>query len=78
MPESAEAQVADRETRGLRSSARVRDQALGLTPKKEAPPAYAGQGVEERGYYEDGRYVRAEKGAPCRGLLSSLPADERL
>ncbi|BGP36623.1 hypothetical protein JCM10449v2_000524 [Rhodotorula kratochvilovae] len=45
-PASAEALVKDRETRGLRSSGRIRDGLLGLTPKKETRRASVGSDGE--------------------------------
>ncbi|GAA6004500.1 hypothetical protein JCM10207_000755 [Rhodosporidiobolus poonsookiae] len=67
-PASAEQLVKDRETRGLRSSPRVRDSMLGLTPKKEPRARLSSDGddeeAEEASYYEGGKKVRTSGGAP--------------
>ncbi|GAA6049507.1 hypothetical protein JCM3770_000821 [Rhodotorula araucariae] len=51
-PASVEALLKDREARGLRSSGRIRDGMLGLTPKKEERRTYVWSDGEEA--YEDG------------------------
>ncbi|BGP12617.1 hypothetical protein JCM10213_008753 [Rhodosporidiobolus nylandii] len=66
-PASAAALVAERENRGLRSSARVRDSLLGLTPKKEEKRVELAsdddEAEEEQAYYEGGKKVKTERGS---------------
>ncbi|GAA5872269.1 hypothetical protein JCM3774_003331 [Rhodotorula dairenensis] len=62
--EGVEAAIKEREQRGLRSSSRVKDKLLGITP----PPAPTSVAVvsddeEEAEYYEGGRKVRTGGGA---------------
>ncbi|GAA5898703.1 hypothetical protein JCM6882_000903 [Rhodosporidiobolus microsporus] len=64
-PTSAKALVEQREKGGLRSSPRVRDSLLGLTPKKEKQrAALISDDEAEEDYYEGGKKVRASGGAP--------------
>ncbi|GAA5968658.1 hypothetical protein JCM8115_003671 [Rhodotorula mucilaginosa] len=65
--EDIEAAIKAREERGLRSSSRVKDKLLGVTPTP-APisVSFASDGEEETEYYEGGRKVKTEGGAPKR------------
>ncbi|GAA5827042.1 hypothetical protein JCM11251_002219 [Rhodosporidiobolus azoricus] len=63
-PASAQALVDQREKAGLRSSSRVRDNLLGLAPKKEPrAPLMSDDEAEEDSHYSDGgRKIRTDKG----------------
>lgn len=72
MSEDIEAAIKAREERGLRSSSRVKDKLLGVTPTP-APisVSFASDGEEETEYYEGGRKVKTEGGgALFRGFPS--------
>ena len=72
--EDVEAAIKAREERGLRSSSRVKDKLLGVTPTP-APSSisFVSDGEEEIEYYEGGRKVRTGGGGVLfRGSLRSV------
>ncbi|GJN91513.1 hypothetical protein Rhopal_004536-T1 [Rhodotorula paludigena] len=62
--------VEDREKRGLRSSGRVKNQLLGLTPRKEERyvPSMVDDDDEEGGYWEGDKFVRTEGGSAPKSI----------
>ncbi|GAA5856628.1 hypothetical protein JCM9279_006011 [Rhodotorula babjevae] len=60
-PLGAKEEVAAREARGLRSSGRIRDSVLGLTPKKAEPKFYSGPDLDAAGDREGANGSRSGK-----------------
>lgn len=78
--EDLEAAIKAREERGLRSSSRVKDKLLGVTPTP-APSSvtFVSDGEEETEYYEGGRRVRTGGGgALIRGSLRLVLPESRV
>ncbi|GAA5992015.1 hypothetical protein JCM10908_000700 [Rhodotorula pacifica] len=70
--EVVEAAIKEREERGLRSSSRVKDKLLGVTPPPTSTPAsYISDDEEEATYYEGGRKVRTGGGAYKKKLRAA-------
>lgn len=68
-----EGQIAAREARGLRSSSRVRDKMMGVTPDGNERSEQLDSGDEEKEYYEGGRKVKTQAAyGALRVLFSGL------
>ncbi|PRQ76859.1 PUA-like domain-containing protein [Rhodotorula toruloides] len=60
LSKDVEGQIAEREARGLRSSSRVRDKMMGVTPDKKERHEQLDSGDEEKEYYEGGRKIKTQ------------------